>query len=275
MGDSHTIIFTDLDGTLIDFETYSPEIAAPLAQKIVGNGVPLVFCSSKTLEEQFHLMHEIGISALSIVENGSGIYLPASSRLLSTHPSTPISGKGRLIGLGVSSSEIQSEIRRLSLEMGIDFRPYFDLTVEAVARITGLSEDSADRARKRAFSETLTATLSDSIWNEVNSRLNQVGLQCLCGGRFYTVSSKDCNKGKAMRILVEAYKSLNGEEWRSIGIGDSANDYDMLVTADQGYLVQKPDGSWNEMDIPGLIRIPEIGPHGWVHAVNDALCLIR
>ncbi len=268
------VVFTDLDGTLIDFESYSPKVAGPLARKLVRRKIPLIFCSSKTLEEQLHLMKEMGLSTPCIVENGCGIFVPEKLDLLSDQPSKDIPGFGKLVKLGVSNLIIQKAISKLSLDMGIDFRPYSKLTLLKISKITGLSEAAAQRAQNREFSETLTASLHDEVWKEVNTRLNEVDLQCLCGGRFYTVTSQECNKGTAMKMLMDAYRSSERGNWKSIAIGDSANDYDMLQSADQGYLVQKPDGSWNEMDIPRLKQISGVGPHGWVEAIRDAIGLV-
>ncbi len=270
-----TIVFTDLDGTLIDFKSYSPKVAGPLARKLVRRKFPLVFCSSKTLEEQLHLMKEMGLSTPCIVENGCGIFVPEGLDLLSDQPSKAIPGFGKLVKLGVSNLKIQKAIAKLSLEMGIDFRPYSKLTLLKISKITGLSEAAAQRAQNREFSETLTASLDDEVWKEVNARLNEVDLQCLCGGRFYTVTSQECNKGTAMKMLMDAYRSSERGNWKSIAIGDSANDYDMLQSADQGYLVQKTDGSWNEMNIPKLKQISGIGPHGWVEAIRESIGLVQ
>ncbi len=266
-----TIVFTDLDGTLIDFETYSFTTTAPLAQKLINKNIPLVFCSSKTLEEQLHLMKEMGILTPCIVENGSGIFVPGKLNLLNEYPSKPIGGFGKLVKLGVSNLKIQKTIASLTNEMGIDFLPYSKLTLLKITKITGLSEEAAQRAQNREFSETLTATLSDATWKEVNTQLNKVGLQCLCGGRFYTVTSKDCGKDIAMKLLTDAYQTNEGGKWHSIAIGDSANDYAMLRSSDYPYLVQRPDGTWNEMEIPNLNRVNAIGPHGWVKAINDGI----
>ncbi len=145
------------------------------------------------------------------------------------------------------------------------------MTAQKTARITGLSVDAAHRAQNRDFSETLTASLPESVWREVKTALNAVGLQCLCGGRFYTITDLDCSKGKAMKQLVQAFQASLGQNISSIGIGDSANDLDMLKTADHAFLVQRPDGKWNTMDVPGLNRVPAIGPFGWVQAVKGAL----
>ena len=46
------IIFTDLDGTFIDFETYSPEVAAPVARDVVDRGVPVVSALRKPLSNR-------------------------------------------------------------------------------------------------------------------------------------------------------------------------------------------------------------------------------
>ena len=57
-----------------------------------------------------------------------------------------------------------------------------------------------------------------------------------------------------------------------IGIGDSLNDLPMLQVVDRPVLVQKPGGGYDpDIELPGLIRAPGIGPAGWNHAVLDLL----
>ena len=58
----------------------------------------------------------------------------------------------------------------------------------------------------------------------------------------------------------------------TIGIGDSLNDLPMLQVVDRPVLVQKPGGAYDpDIEIPGLIRPPGIGPVGWNNAVLDLL----
>ena len=45
------IIFTDLDGTLLDHDTYSWEPAAAMLAELQRRGIPVVLNSSKTLAE--------------------------------------------------------------------------------------------------------------------------------------------------------------------------------------------------------------------------------
>ncbi len=265
------VIFTDLDGTLIDFETYSPELATPLAKQIIDDGLPLVFCSSKTLAEQKALMETMEIVTPCIVENGSGIYLPEGVSLFEGRPAVSASDGDRLISLGVSAVEIQDHIQNISRDLKIDLKQYSTLSDPEIVEITGLSSMAAANARKRDFSETLTASLSDEQWEAVKTAFDAVDLQCLCGGRFYTVTSKNCNKGKALLEVVEAYRSQIVGQWRSVAIGDSPNDVDMLKAADRRYLVQQPDGNWHNVDLPNLNRVPAIGPRGWILAVEEIL----
>lgn len=46
-----TLVFTDLDGTLLDHETYSFEAARTTLERLEKLSVPVVFNSSKTAAE--------------------------------------------------------------------------------------------------------------------------------------------------------------------------------------------------------------------------------
>ena len=267
------IIFTDLDGTFIDFETYSPDVAAPVARDLVDRGVPVIFCSSKTFGEQQALMDLIGLTVPCIVENGAGIFLPDSVRILDDLPATKIKSGGRLISLGERSDKIRLQISAVSEALDLELKPYHEFSDKELSKITGLDEEGAHRARNRDFSETLTASLEPEIWVDVNAALKPLGLHCLSGGRFHTVTSIDCDKGRALKMVVDGFESITGDRWQSIGLGDSANDFDMLRSVDHPYLVQTPGGAWNAIDVPNLKRISAIGPKGWVLAVQDALGL--
>ena len=69
------VVFTDLDATLLDPDTYQwlPAQEALLALKARYSGLVLV--SSKTHAEMLPLHRELGLSDPFIVENGGGIAL--------------------------------------------------------------------------------------------------------------------------------------------------------------------------------------------------------
>jgi len=74
------IIFTDLDGTLLDHSGYSWRDALPALKEIRSKNVPLVMCTSKTRKEVEVLQEEMGLREPFIVENGAGIYFPEDYR---------------------------------------------------------------------------------------------------------------------------------------------------------------------------------------------------
>ena len=45
------VIFSDLDGTLLDHQTYSPAPARPALEALRARAIPLVLCTSKTRAE--------------------------------------------------------------------------------------------------------------------------------------------------------------------------------------------------------------------------------
>ncbi len=57
----------------------------------------------------------------------------------------------------------------------------------------------------------------------------------------------------------------------TIGLGDSLNDLPLLSAVDIPILVQKPEGQWEEMDLPMLQRVEGIGPVGWRRAVEELI----
>ena len=54
------VIFTDLDGTLLDHETYSWATAEPALKRLRKEGVPLIMVSSKTRLEIEVLRDQMG-----------------------------------------------------------------------------------------------------------------------------------------------------------------------------------------------------------------------
>ena len=65
------IIFTDLDGSLLDEETYRASPADSLFGTLNTHGIPVVFNSSKTFPEMLKVRRSMGNHQPFVVENGS------------------------------------------------------------------------------------------------------------------------------------------------------------------------------------------------------------
>lgn len=70
------IIFTDLDGTLLDRQTYSWDAARPALGLIKERSIPLALCSSKTRAEIEVIRKELDNPDPFICENGGGNLYP-------------------------------------------------------------------------------------------------------------------------------------------------------------------------------------------------------
>ena len=70
------IVFTDLDGSLLDGTTYSYEAATPALTALREQGIPLVLVSSKTRAEMEPLRQRLVHHDPFIVENGGAVFIP-------------------------------------------------------------------------------------------------------------------------------------------------------------------------------------------------------
>ena len=67
------IVYTDLDGSLLDGTTYSYEPATPALAALREQGIPLVLVSSKTRAEMEPLRQRLDHRDPFIVENGGAV----------------------------------------------------------------------------------------------------------------------------------------------------------------------------------------------------------
>lgn len=267
------LIFTDLDGTLLEWKTYSAAIARPALARLRELGVPVLFCSSKTASEQRALRQSLQIRSIpSIVENGAAIIVPDAAGL-PTGDWPPASGEpGRKVKvLGMGGDEVFARLERVRARMGLALRGYRDISDQQLAELSGLAPEAAARARNREYSETIIDQLDDDQWRELDREFAAEGLECRHGGRFHTVTGSGTDKGKAVRAITEMYQSAYGREVRTLAVGDSANDLPLLEAVDRPFLVAREDGSWADLGLPQLERVTGRGPHGWIEITNRLL----
>ena len=68
------IIFTDLDGTLLDTKTFKFDQISQYVKYLISIGVMIIPNSSKTKSEILNFCHELKEELPFIVENGAAIY---------------------------------------------------------------------------------------------------------------------------------------------------------------------------------------------------------
>lgn len=267
---SPAVVFTDLDGTFLAWSSYSPRIAAPALHRWRAAGVPVVFCSSKTGAEQRALCDEIGVPDMPrIIENGAAIVVPDTAGLpTDSWATTPDEPGCKVRILGLMRYEIDQRLARIRQRTGLRLRGYREIDAAELARITGLSEAAAERARARGYSETIIDELTDEQRARLVPEFRAEGLERRHGGRFHTITGLGVDKGRAVRELTQLYTEARAGKVCTVGIGDSENDEPLLLAVDQPFLVAREDGAWGEMDVPRLQRVTGRGPHGWVEIAD-------
>ena len=248
------LVFSDLDGTLIDHETYGAAAASPALDMLRKKGCGLILASSKTGAEIAQIREDLGWSEWpAIVENGAGL-LPA--------------GSGATRDRSAYYS-LLSHLNAMPIELRHHFRGFCDMTIGELVRITGLDPKAAERAQERAFSEP-------GIWSGTADERDQFlealaahGIAAREGGRFLTLSFGDTKAGQ-MAELISRFAPRH-----TVALGDAPNDREMLETADTGIIVLNP----HRDPLPKLAgeetgqirRTTDAGPKGWNTAMLDLL----
>ncbi len=272
---SRYLLFTDLDGCLLDSDTYSFDEAKPALEALRAEEIPVILVSGKTRAEMEPLRERLGHQAPFIVENGAAVYVP-----LETFEFAPERSRRRssyhVIELGTPYALLRDVLRQIEEAVGTPLQGFGDLSVEEVMATTGLPREDALRSMLREFDEPFLVNGPPKLIEEICRQIVTRGLNWTRGGRFFHLTGNN-DKGRAAELLLRCYKRQRRlqdppEDVETIGIGDSLNDLPLLLTVDHPVLVQKPDGSYDQdINLPNLIRAPGIGPAGWSRAVLDLL----
>lgn len=260
------VIFTDLDGTLLDFHTYSFKPAKEALGLIKASSTPLVIVSSKTRLEILELRTRLKVTDPFVPENGAAVFIP-SEYDLKPPAQVKIESGYSAITLGWPRQEIITQAKKLKEKFQIQLLS--EMTVNEIIQVTGLDSHQAKAAGAREFGEAFVLLDDDIDEAALYAEVENLGLNLTKGNRFYHFLAGN-DKGRAVELLMDLYRKKDAN-LISVGLGDSDNDFDMLKVVDKPYLVAKPDMSHTKMDIPGLTRVQAPGPSGFNQAVTSLL----
>jgi mannosyl-3-phosphoglycerate phosphatase len=266
------IIFTDLDGTFLRHQDYSYSALNQVLPIIRERDIPLVFCSSKTRKEIERLRREIENHHPFIVENGGAVFWP-EGYFPAADTTTRRQGEYLVLELGTPRAQLLAVLQSIRTESGAPIRSFADMTAEELVEASGLPLDTAQMAMEREYDEPFEVlTLDGSVTAQVITRIEQAGLNCTRGGRYWHILG-DNDKGKACRLLKERFRQRYFQ-MITIGLGDSANDLPMLQVVDFAVLVKRADGTYDAaiMDaLPEILLADGVGPEGWAQAILPLL----
>lgn len=271
-GDDTRLVITDLDGTLLDDETYDVEPARPGLNALRHRRLALVLCSSKTRAEMEPLAAELGLDTPLIVENGGAIVLE-TRWLPFLPPGGQRDGDRLVIPLGSTRDTLVAALGDVAGEAGVTVRSFAAMTPREIGDMTGLGPEAAERAQKREWDEPFVVETDDpeAAGPRLEEAARRRGLRVTRGGRFHHLTGTS-DKGLAVRMLVQLLP--HETHGRTVGLGDAANDLPMLEAVDRPILMPRRDGSFDpdlEASLPEAERAPAPGPAGWSRAILSVL----
>lgn len=264
---SQKIVFTDIDGTLINIYTGRFEGTDLLAKKLGKMNIPIIFCSAKTRSEQEYLRSKIGLTDPFIIENGGAVVIPEGYFDDMGIMSYTRKDGYNIIEIGGPTNEVRKRLSRIREELQISFKGTKDMTLNEISKKVKIPLPFAKRMSKREYGETIIE-IDPSDLVQLSEVCKKNGLQAIPGGRYIDITQGN-DKGKATHVLVDLFKKKYQPMTPIfIGLGDSQNDLPMLKLMDIPVLVQRPDNSWCESNIKNLVRCTGVGPKGWKNAFN-------
>jgi mannosyl-3-phosphoglycerate phosphatase len=228
------ILFTDLDGTLLD-ENYAATDVAPILCRLMGCNVSIVLSSSKTWAEIEIYRQKFELEEPFITENGSAVYIPEGYFKTSYNYTKQIHSY-RVIILGVDYDAIRDQLALVNAKTKSKIVGFGDMTVQEVADNSGLPLELAALAKQREYDEPFKIVTGSEP--DILAAIKIAGLYYTKGGRYYHLLG-NTDKGKAVEVLKKLYL----QEYHNIitmAVGDSENDLPMLKAVDRAFFI---DGS--------------------------------
>ena len=262
---SSILIFTDLDGTLLNRDTFKFDSIKVFLNKLKNKNIIIIPNSSKTEDEIIEFNNEANFKFPFISENGSII-----------HNLNFLSGElpDKII-LAKKVHEIQNIFdKNINQDLKSKCKFISNLTTPEQIQIFGLPENKL----KQVFKRTCTIPIKFEGNNKEKLRLKnillEIGLDFKDGGRVLNLGDR-INKADAMKKIIFMLQNKFKSKPKTIAVGDNHNDLEMLKISDIPCLVKNDKFINKDLQIKNLIISKQTAPEGWVEIVKLALEKIK
>ena len=261
---SNILLFTDLDGTLLNKKTFEFKAALNLIQNCISKGINIIPNSSKTDLELDEICENLEIPKVYISENGSFIY-----------------------GLNFLSENLNEKVY-LSRDKAVIFKNFSDNinvklqkkclileneTLQNQIEVLGLPQNKISKAMNRKFSMPFIFLGNKDEEVELKKNVKKYGLNIQFGGRVLSLGDM-VSKGNAMMRFISLLSNETKKNYVSICVGDNENDFDMLDKCDYPCLVK--NGPLKNINFKNqCVFSKKEAPDGWVEVVNKTLNIIE
>ncbi len=263
------LIFTALEGALLNLHSHSFAGAEESVAEVNRRQIPFVLLTSRTRAEIEPLRRALEHRHPFVTESGGGVFIPDGYFNLRI-PGAQRCGRYLCVPLGKSYREVAAALDEIAQECGIGVAGFHHMTAREVAENTRLRPREAELARNREFEEPFFFTSTDerAIARFV-AAAGQRGFQARRRSPFWHLSS-GCDTARAVRLLARLFRQNAYIKLRTVGIGSAVEDLHWLQAVDDAVLLPSPGEEPTATAAPDLQRISvgEVsGPAGWNNAV--------
>ncbi|WP_166421573.1 HAD-IIB family hydrolase [Pseudoalteromonas sp. Z1A8] len=266
------IIFTDLDGTLLDHADYNTNNISELLLQLQNAHIPVVFNTSKTFCEVIELKNDLNIQQPFIVENGAAVFIPEDYFELKPIGCKKV-GAYWCYAMAKPLSSLLKDLNTLKADYKAHYKLFSDLSSEQISELTGLSDAQARRAQTRDYSDPLYWYGNDELLTAFVNDVEALGYDIKIGGRFIHIA-KNTDKSAAQQWLVKQFTHHFRKPLTVIALGDSDNDKQMLEHANIAIIIANPASKKPVKLSHNKARYSQSpAPLGWIEEITSLPCI--
>ena len=273
------VVFTNLDGSLLDGGGTGYGAARPALEALDRRNIPLVAISRRTRAEVTALQAQLGIIHPAAIEDGAAVLVPDCY-----FPSSILDDAWELDGdrlvrvFGLPYCHLRQVLQDVRVELGADIVGFGDWSEGELVLALGLTADEARMAHKRQFSEIFTFSGDRKALQQAISRhhlqISQLQTSSL-QGQWYLTGNAD--KTAAVNLLLDCFLKHVGPI-NSLGIATDKSDVGWLTLMKQAVVIsstidtepwwaEQPE-RWTQAQLPGAEGWNE-SVLNWLEATDD------
>jgi mannosyl-3-phosphoglycerate phosphatase family protein len=272
------VIFTSVEGALLDSGLQSWAPAADALDEISRRRIPLILATHGTRAELEPFRRKIEHRHPFITEGGGGLFLPDGYFSLALAGAAR-AGRYFCVPFGKPYATATEALAEIAAEARASVVGYSQMSARELAQNTGASLRDAELARQREFSERFFFVGDVEKAAERFAKIAQERRwDALPGDPFWELRSGN-DDGRAVRYAMRLYRTSMRSRLSSVGIGSSAADLPLLLSVDHPIILPggppgEPPGARNVVNAELAARVPNAtlgeaaGALGWNQAVS-------